>query len=264
MSKNPPLISVIMPVFNTPEDFLRAAINSILNQTHKNLELIVIDGSPNNINKKSISLYAQKDKRARYIRQSKKKGLPVALNQAVLACRGDYIARMDADDIAEPKRLEKQVKYLINNKLDICGCFVKTMKSHGQDRLLTYPCTHKKIVGAMAYSQPIPHPTWLVKKSFYKKFKYNENYREAEDYELLMRALPSVKAGNLPEHLLKYRIHENSASLANLKKLEWRTIRIRLRGIFVYKSIPYWKIVYLIIPLIAFLTPIKLKKYFWK
>jgi len=103
-------ISVVMPVYNTPDEWLKKAIDSILNQTYSNFEFIIIDdGSTNNV-PSILKEYQEKDNRIKVI-LGEHKGISAALNKGLKASRGEYIARMDGDDIAFPERFEKQVKF---------------------------------------------------------------------------------------------------------------------------------------------------------
>ena len=119
--ENTPLVSVIMSVYNTEEHFLRGAIESILVQTYKNFEFIIVDDA-SEIRYKDI-LHSYQDKRIQILQNGRNKGLTESLNRALDVCKGDYIARMDSDDINLPERIERQVKYLEEHRdIDVLAC----------------------------------------------------------------------------------------------------------------------------------------------
>ena len=119
--KNNSLVSVIMSTLNTKEEYLIPAIESILNQTYKNLELIiVIDGGNDDI----LIKKAFDDNRIKFIKHDTPMGLPYSLNEAIDMCKGDYIARMDSDDISLKNRISEQVNYMNKHReIDICSVF---------------------------------------------------------------------------------------------------------------------------------------------
>ena len=109
-----PLVSVVMPVFNAG-DFLVAAIESILKQTYKNFEFVIVDDGSIDNSWKIISKFANKDRRIKILKNKENLGIAKTMNEAIKKAKGQFIARMDADDIALSKRLEKQVEFLLNN-----------------------------------------------------------------------------------------------------------------------------------------------------
>jgi glycosyltransferase involved in cell wall biosynthesis len=196
-----------MPTFNA-EKYLHVAIKSIQNQTYKNWELNIIDDTDNNIRTLEIISFFQ-DIRIKYFK-GPKKNLAAALNFGIKISNGDFIARMDADDISFKNRLKIQLDYLQVNKLDICGSNIRLF---GNDfRINTYPEKPEEIKFAALFTCPLAHPTVLGKRKLFEKFPYSENFK-VEDYELWVRMLKSyVKIGNVPKILLKYRIHNSSST----------------------------------------------------
>jgi len=196
-----------MPTYNA-EKYLHVAIKSIQSQTYKNWELNIIDDS--NINIRTLEIINSfKDIRIKYFK-GPQKNLAAALNFGIKNSNGDFIARMDADDISLKNRLKFQFDYLQQKKLDICGSSIRLV---GNDfRINAYPEKPEEIKFAALFTCPLAHPTVLGKKEFFQKYPYSENFK-VEDYELWVRMLKSnVIIGNVPKVLLKYRIHNNSST----------------------------------------------------
>lgn len=176
---NNPLVSVVMPVFNHSEKQLTTAIYSILNQTFKNLEFIIVDGNPKNSNLNVIS--SIKDNRIKYF---KSKGYINCLNYGIKNAKGKYIARMDSDDIAYPERIEEQVKFLEENpEISCCSCLVKFF---GDTKGLRFS-QHKNEVNLINLTkvQEFIHPAMMFRKTTNIEFK---NLKPVEDC-LLFRDL---------------------------------------------------------------------------
>ena len=201
-----PKISVLMPVYNTKEEYLREAVESILNQTFTDFEFIIInDGSTNNA-KDVILSYT--DNRIKYYEQENIK-LIGTLNRGLSLCTGEYIARMDSDDISLPERFAKQVEILDNNPdIGIVSCWFKCFPDE-------YICQNKerpKYLDLLKSNQ-LAHPAVMFRKEIFDKYdlKY-ENYLHAEDYELWSRLIKYTDFYNIQEILLNYRVHPGSIS----------------------------------------------------
>ncbi len=209
-----PLVSVILPVYNG-EAFLREAIESILNQTYQPIELIVIDdGSTDN----TPTILKDYEGKIRHYRQSNQ-GLVKTLNLGLSLANGKYIARMDADDISHPQRLEKQINYLeANPDVNLLGtsCYYINFngKIIGRGQV---PRTNGGIKWVLLFASPFIHPSVIIKKDFIfnNGLLFNEKFPYAEDYELWGRILKNSKAANLPEPLISYRIHQKNISIQN-------------------------------------------------
>lgn len=214
------MISVVMSTYKEEERLLRQAIESILNQTYTDFEyIIILDFPDNEMHKRVIHEYASKDHRIQFYINEKNIGLTDSLNRGLSLCHGDYIARMDADDISLPDRLERQLNYLEKNDFDLIGGITEMIN---EDDTLLYsiksvPTKPEKINKALCYGQCIAHPTWLGKKVV---FDCLDGYRKmplCEDYDFTLRAvLNGFKISNLNEPVLKYRMTSNSVSRSNL------------------------------------------------
>lgn len=214
------MISVIMSTYKEDERLLRESIESILNQTYRDFEyIIILDYPDNDVHKSVIEEYALKDDRIHFYINEKNMGLTDSLNRGLSLCHGEYIARMDADDISLPDRLERQMKYLEKNHYDLIGGITEMINENGSllYNIKSVPTDPKQINKALRYSQCIAHPTWLGKKEVFEK---NAGYRHmplCEDYDFTLRAvLNGFVISNLNEPVLKYRMTSNSISRSNL------------------------------------------------
>ncbi len=214
------MISVIMSTYKEDERLLRESIESILNQTYRDFEyIIILDYPDNDVHKSVIEEYAIKDDRIHFYINEKNMGLTDSLNRGLSLCHGEYIARMDADDISLPDRLERQMKYLEKNHYDLIGGITEMINENGSllYNIKSVPTDPKKINKALRYSQCIAHPTWLGRKEVFEK---NSGYRHmplCEDYDFTLRAvLNGFVISNLNEAVLKYRMTSNSISRSNL------------------------------------------------
>ena len=214
------MISVIMSTYKEDERLLRESIESILNQTYRDFEyIIILDYPDNDVHKSVIEEYALKDDRIHFYINEKNMRLTDSLNRGLSLCHGEYIARMDADDISLPDRLERQMKYLEKNHYDLIGGITEMINENGSllYSIKSVPTDPKKINKALRYSQCIAHPTWLGRKEVFEK---NAGYRHmplCEDYDFTLRAvLNGFVVSNLNEAVLKYRMTSNSISRSNL------------------------------------------------
>jgi len=214
------LVSVIMSVYNEEENWLRESIESILNQSYKNFEFIIILDKPGN-DKLDILIrkYSKIDPRIRYFVNEKNIGLVRSLNRALTFAKGAFIARMDADDISMPNRFEKQMDYLKNHPdVDFLGARCINIDEHGvelyRDSLI--PGDMELIKSCLVNVDFVNHPTWFFKKECSDK---NNGYREitcAEDYDFLLRLITNgFKLANINEFLVRYRIRSSGISQSN-------------------------------------------------
>lgn len=199
-----------MPVYNG-ERYLKEAIDSILNQTYIDFEFIIInDGSTDKTEGVILSYH---DSRIRYIKNEKNLQIVNTLNKGIELARGKYIARMDADDISLPERLEKQVAYLDKNlDIGIVGTLVQIFGQDIKDTIWKVPVDCVSVSLNTIFRTPFIHPTIMMRKDMISQYElyYDEKYKNAEDYELWVRMLKFTKGANLPIVLFKYRILESS------------------------------------------------------
>ena len=204
------LVSVIISTRNTKREYLLDAVSSILNQTYKDLELLVIIDGGNY----DGCLREFNDERLRVIRHKESLGLATRLNEAISASNGDYIARMDSDDYAVPDRLEKQVNYLeLNSDIDICSMYAKSFGDKNSFRI--YPSnTDKYIKSELFLYNVIIHPAVMMRKSSIVKhhIRYDETFSCSQDYALWSGLINVCTFGVLPEVGLFYRVHDKQVS----------------------------------------------------
>jgi glycosyltransferase involved in cell wall biosynthesis len=206
------MISVIMSNFNTNEIYLKQSIQSILKQSFKDIEFIIIDDFSTNNSK--LILDNLNDDRVKIIYNEKNLGLAASLNKALQIARGKYIARMDSDDISYPNRLEKQFKYLEDNPtVSLVGSFANKF---GNNKGYNYTIIEEpsEMNVPMFFGNIICHPSVMFRKEALTRnsLKYNENYRTGQDYELWANLMKTEKFAVIPETLLLYRIHNSQIS----------------------------------------------------
>jgi len=227
-----PKISVIMPIYNC-EEYLKEAVESILNQTFTDFEFIIVnDGSVD----KSLSIlreFEQKDKRIKIISRENR-GLIYSLNEGVKLAQGKYIARMDGDDISLPERFEKQVKFMEDNKLVVCGTWATVIDSFGNIiRYYTYPPIGNNRIRLYSFFHcPFIHPSTMLEKNVLEKVGGYKNYKNIEDYELWTRIIYKNNIGNIGEMLMKYRIHNNQITKNNKKEMKIKGLFIRILALW--------------------------------
>lgn len=242
-----PLVSVIMPVYNAG-NFLVEAIESILKQTYQNFEFIIInDHSTDNswdIIQKYQKKYPKKIK-AINLKRNLNKGGDACANVGLSKAKGKYIARMDADDIAHPQRLEKQVKFLEKNKdVFLVGSNAKVIDKEGKViGIKKVPTSYEDIYKSFFTFNPIIHPTVIFRRVIKGKvFSYPKKFSANNDYYFFFKMLcKDYKFVNLREELLYYRIHGNNDTFNNMREKFLNTLRIRLIMVLKYKYRPTLK-----------------------
>ena len=199
-----PLVSVIMSMRNSAST-VGAAVWSVQMQTLRDWELVAIDDGSSD--QSSAVVEGFHDERIRVVREPRSAGLATRLNQAVALSRGEFIARMDADDICFPERLAQQVACLGEDpQLDLLGCRVVVFKSGGElVGEMPSGLTHEHIVARPFVGFPFPHPTWCGRASWFRNNPYDSRLRYAEDQDLLLRSFRHSKLRGLDTVLLGYR-----------------------------------------------------------
>ena len=225
MKNEIPKISVLMPVYNG-EKFLREAIESVLNQSYKDFEFLILDdGSTDNSIKISESF---SDPRIKIIKLNHS-GIVKALNEGLKLSKGEYIVRADADDISLPQRFEKLLKFMEENKdTAVCGSWATSINEREEyiGEMNYPPVNAKEIKNYALLHNPFIHPSVIICKEALGEIGGYRNFKHNEDYELWTRILYKYNGHNLPEPLLKYRIHQNQIT----KK---KNFEMRIYGFFV-------------------------------
>lgn len=228
-----PLVSVIMPVYNAG-GFLVEAIESILKQTYTNFEFLIVDDGSKDNSWEIITKYKKKFpkliKTYRLKRNTNAAGNG-AVNAVLPQARGLYIARMDADDVAHPKRLEKQVRFLSNHpRVILVGTQARVIDRMGNvTGKKSYPLDHTSIYKKYAVVHPIIHPSCIIRRSMLpdQNRLYQMRFGVNDDYYTFFTLQKVGQFANLPDYLLDYRVHGHNASLQNLKEKYFNITRIR-------------------------------------
>jgi glycosyltransferase involved in cell wall biosynthesis len=204
-----PRVTVLLPVYQG-RTFLGEALDSILVQTFRDFELLVVDdGSTDGT---AELLDACDDPRLRVIRQDRNRGLVASLNRGLDEARGEIIARMDADDLSLPDRLRRQVDFLdAHPEVGACGAWMRTL-GPAQEVQEEYPSRPEDIRCRMLFAPPLPHAASCLRRSLFEShgLRYDPRYLHAEDYDLWRRAAECFPLTNLGEVLYRHRIHETS------------------------------------------------------
>ncbi len=228
LRKKTPKVSIIMPAYNAAE-YIFEAINSMLNQTFTNFELLVID---DNSRDKTVSIVNSfNDSRIRIILNLENKGISYSLNRGISESAGEYIARMDADDISMPSRLERQIGFLEENRdIGICGTWAVTF---GNSTFKIMPeCEPELILFCMMLDNRFVHPSVIIRKSVLYRFRLRYSNVPAEDYDLFSKLVFCTKVANIPEFLLKYRTHANQLTSTKAKLISEHAQEIRKTQLF--------------------------------
>lgn len=219
-----PKVSVLMPVYKTPETFLKEAIQSILNQTFTDFEFLIADDCPEDTTCEKI-VASFKDKRIKYVRNSRNLGISETRNLLLKMAKGTYIAVMDHDDISLPERFEKQVDFLDKNPdIGVVGCqaehFPKIKQTHD-------PLTDDEIKKRLMLHCCLTHPATMIRKSVLSDNPYLAQFTPAEDYALWADLATKTKFANLPEVLFRYRKFGGNVSVTQKEKMNKAAVVIR-------------------------------------
>jgi len=201
-----------MPVFNA-EKFLAEAIESILSQTYRDFELLIINDGSSDRSGEIIKSYS--DARIRLFENESNIKLIATLNKGIDLSAGEYIARMDADDISLPERLAKQVEYLDQHpSVGLCGSYLKTLGLE-QDYVVKYATDHDTIRFKLFFDAHFPHPAAIIRKSVLTEnhLRFEKEYIHAEDFELWNRMAEVCRVAIIPEVLVLKRSHREQVSV---------------------------------------------------
>jgi|WetSurMetagenome_2_1015567.scaffolds.fasta_scaffold245919_1 glycosyltransferase EpsE len=254
---NQPLVSVIMATYNDKPELLVKAIDSIINQTEKDLELIIVDDSNDENTIRTLSLYSNIEKRIHLIRSPQRLGFVASLNKGFFLAKGKYIARMDGDDISMPMRLQKELSFLENNpQYDIIGSSVNIINEYDYITAeIKFPKMGLRLLLFSIFRCPLQHGDIMMRRTIFDKgLIYDESFKKAEDLELWLRAIKEGhKLYNLKETLYSFRIQNDYAQKRNavhfsynlrarIKNFTWKQPLLSILGIlvsYIYLHIPY-------------------------
>lgn len=209
-----PRISVIMSVYNSAP-FLREAVDSILNQTFGDFEFLIVDDKSTDDSLEILKSYS--DNRIQIFENQENIGLTKSLNKLLKIAKGEFIARMDADDISLPERFEKQVSFLeVNQSVVLCGTQIINSRDNS---ISSFPITHSHIATSLLFENPIAHPTVMFNlKANALSILYNEKFDVAQDYELWTNLIEKGNFENLNNAQLIYRNHSTNIGVIKHKR----------------------------------------------
>lgn len=226
-------ISVLMIAWNA-EQTISESIQSILKQTYKNFEFIIVDDSSSDGTWKLIQAFKRNNKRIITYRNVSNLGIAGSRNRAISLASGKYIAWQDADDISYPTRLELQYSMLEKSpNIGIIGASLEFFDAEGTHSIRTYKTFDQEIRAHIFRYSPVAQPVAMIRKaSLDRAGLYDLRYPPAEDLDMSFRIGTHFKFANLSQPLLKYRIASSSATYKKLRKIEMSTLKIRLTNIF--------------------------------
>ena len=216
--------------------YVKEAVVSILKQTYRDWELIIINDASTDKTLEILNDLATTDDRIKIITNAENIGLTKSLNRGLLECSGEFVARMDADDVASSDRLEKQYDFM-QTHLDVAVCGSQGIyidhngnKIGDKDLKLSSDDIKKKLL----FNNQCIHSSLFFRKSIVDELGgYNEQFKTSQDYELIVRIAKKYQVVNLKDRLIHWRVHPGSVSWAS-KKQEWDAIRVRWWAITKY------------------------------
>lgn len=216
-----------MPAYNA-EKYISEAIESILNQTFKGFEFIIIDDCSTDKTWEIVQDFAKKDDRVVAFRNLENMNVSFTRNRGVKLSNGEYIVWADADDISLPERIETQLKFIDQNPdIGLCGSFIEFF-GDGQTRSVRKYFQHDKELKDLIFRQnPIAQPACIMRKEILDRVNGYNNFALSEDLDVFFRMGEVSKFGNVQKILVRYRVHESSLTNSRLKEMELSTLRIR-------------------------------------
>lgn len=212
-------VNVLMCVYKEEFNIVRQAVESITQQTYNNIELIVVIDNPDRLDIVEFLDQSKTSYSIKYVLNEKNIGLTQSLNIGLQLCDAPFVARMDADDVAMPDRIENQMEFLLSNHCDLVGGYIQLIDENSCviHNRTNYPVHDEAIKRMLLLKDCIPHPTWLFRREMAMKLQgYREVYA-AEDYDFLIRAMLSgAKFGVLPQICLQYRVNRRGITQNNL------------------------------------------------
>lgn len=232
---NQPSVSVLLPVGNDKR-YLKHAIDSIERQSYKNIELLIGE-------------------------DQERGGISKILNKLAATAKGKYLARMDADDISEPDRIDKQVKYLETHpQAVVVGSWATLIGESGKKiGVQKMPVSWEEIKREVFNRNPLIHPSWMMRRDWFERIGgYNPSFRYSQDWELLLRRVWRDRIENIPQPLVRLRIHPDSSSFKANKSQLLFGLRAQT-GAMLRGDVPLWQGLWLFPKLLSFIIPSKIK-----
>ena len=232
------LVSIITPNYNT-EKFISKTIESVINQTYKNWEMIIVDDVSTDNGVSLIQSFIKKNNRIKFYQLEKNSGASVARNKAISLASGNFIAFLDSDDLWFPNKLELQLSFMLENNYTITYTSYKIIEEDGTDAKKIINCKEKLDYNRMLYSNEIGCLTAIYNANVLGKI-YMPNLRKRQDYGLWLKILKKEKyAFGLKEVLACYRNQTSSISQNKIEMLKWNYKLYRT-----IEKLPFYKAIY--------------------
>lgn len=240
MKQYNPLLTVLIPVYKPDLVQLNKSLKSIIDQTYKNYECLILYDSPDIQTSRELEGLSLRDSRFKVI-SCDGNGLAAALNKGITLSEGELIVRMDADDISLPNRFEDQVRYIYNVGCDIVGGHYQIIDNSGADKgSRVVPCGDSEILFTLAKTVPFAHSSVMLKKSFLMLNNLSYTIGKdciSEDYDLWIRMYDcGAKFGNVDAWVLKYRLSDTSLNKRVLRRSLAHSKALRHKFIFNHKN----------------------------
>jgi glycosyltransferase involved in cell wall biosynthesis len=222
-----PILSVLMPVFNS-ELFVAEAIESILNQTFKDFEFLILDDTSTDKSSRIIKDFEQQDSRIKVYQNEKNLGVVESRNKLISLSKGKYIAWLDSDDIAFEKRLEKQINFLeAHPEIGMAGAFPIIIDENGNKiRKWQFETDPQKLKIELFFHSPFLSSSVMIRKSRLPQDFYDSKFPVAEDFDLYSKISEYSEIANIAKFLVKYRINSKGLSKSNTEKMEQLSIQV--------------------------------------
>lgn len=223
------LISVILPVHNGAA-YLHEAIVSLLGQTLADFEVIVIDDC--SVDDSPAIVESFRDHRIRLIKSTERLRICKALNLGIKKSNGHFLARMDADDVCHPRRLEKQVRFLKRHpEIGFCGSWVRRFGTNQLPQTYHRPVGGARVKAFAVFDNPMVHSSVMIRRDVFNQLEagYRDDFANAEDYDLWTRLFEITGGDNIPEILLDYRVHGQSVTIQKSTAMDSTACRILKR-----------------------------------
>lgn len=230
-------LTVFMPVYNG-EDFVGEAIESILGQTYTNFKFIIVNDGSTDRTEEVINRY--RDQRIDLVNHDTNLGIPHTRNHGHDLAGGEYLALMDADDIANPRRLERQVTFLDQHQdIGVCGTWYEKLSSFRKSEI-QFPVRHEEILFMLLFDNCFGQNTIMMRRSFIEKhhLRYDVKFPYSEDYDFWVRCSKHMRLANIPESHVVYRYHTGNSSHRFSEEMARHADRVRCRHLETFGIYP--------------------------
>lgn len=227
-----PKLSIIIPVFNG-ERWIEEALSSTVRAARNfRFELILVDDGSIDQSPQIVEAFSRNSPElsVRFLRNKNNMGVAASLNRGLEFAEGDFIARMDADDICLESRFSDQIRFLELTGCDLCGSWFEEFGG-GIKRQVRWPHTEAAVRASMLFQNSVLHPSIVARRSVFDQLRYRSEYELVEDYDLCVRAMQEFRVANVPKPLLRYRRHPKQATSLRRNAMEVATRKVRLSAL---------------------------------